>query len=170
MFRARKPVVVSLALALLLLVALAVVPSLAANHIVLQPLTGRATFTDDVRLQLRAKLDGRATQVVNMRDASLVQTAQITVQPGAMFPWHTHEGAVVVTVVSGELVYVSSDDCVERLYVAGEAFVDPGHGHVHTAFNPGSGETVLIATFFGLSTEGPLTIPAPAPGDCVVTP
>ena len=170
MVRKRKSLALSLALALSLLGVLAVMPSLGSNHIVLEPLSGRATFTDDVTLKFQIKLDGRATEVVNMRDPSLVQTAKITVQPGAMFPWHTHDGAVVVTVASGELVYVSSEDCVERSYVAGEAFVDPGHGHVHTAFNPGPDETVLIATFFGLTASGPLTIPGPEPADCEVTP
>jgi hypothetical protein len=60
-----------------------------------------------------------------------------TVQPGAMFPWHWHPGMVVVNVTSGELGYVSAMDCVERPYAADEAFVDPGHGHIHTAFNRG---------------------------------
>jgi hypothetical protein len=35
-------------------------------------------------------------------------------------------GPVVVNVVSGELTYVAADDCVEREYPAGTAFVDPG--------------------------------------------
>jgi redox-sensitive bicupin YhaK (pirin superfamily) len=93
-----------------------------------------------------------------------------TVQPGAMFPWHSHEGSVVVNVTSGELVYVSSDDCIERSYPAGTAFVDAGHGHVHTAFNPGSVPTVLVATFYGLSATGPLSTAVTPPADCVVTP
>ena len=33
------------------------------------------------------------------------------------------------------------------LYPAGTAFVDPGHGMVHSAFNPTDPETVIIATF-----------------------
>jgi hypothetical protein len=33
-------------------------------------------------------------------------------------------------------VYAGADDCVEREYPAGTAFVDLGHGDVHTAFNP----------------------------------
>jgi quercetin dioxygenase-like cupin family protein len=82
------------------------------------------------------------------------------VQPGAQFPWHSHAGPVVVTVVSGELTYVAADDCRERKYPAGTAFVDPGQGHVHTAFNGTEGVTVFVATFYGAPAEGPLIIPA----------
>jgi hypothetical protein len=41
---------------------------------------------------------------------------------------------------------------------------------VHTAFNPTSGETVLIATFFNVSETGPLTITEgiEAPDDCPI--
>jgi quercetin dioxygenase-like cupin family protein len=83
-----------------------------------------------------------------------------TVQPGAEFPWHTHAGPVVVNIVSGALTYLQSDNCVGRTYTAGQAFVDAGHGHVHTAFNPGSEPMVFVATFFGAPASGPFLIPA----------
>jgi hypothetical protein len=67
-------------------------------------------------------------------------------------------------------VYVAADDCQERTYPTGTAFVDAGHGHVHTAYNPGTEPTVLLATFFGLPASGPITEPVSAPADCVVTP
>ncbi len=159
-----------LLLAMSLLVTVAVMPSLAQDPIVAQPLTGRAVFTDDVAIKFRVKVDGGATEVINLHDASLTQTVMFTVQPGAMFPWHSHPGSVVVNVASGELVYVPAEDCEQRHYAAGEAFFDAGHGHVHTAFNPGSVPTVLVATFFGLPATGPLSNPVPAPADCVVTP
>ena len=91
------------------------------------------------------------------------RAAAFTVQPGAQFPWHSHAGPVVVNVVSGELTYVEADDCVERPYPAGTAFVDPGQGNVHTAFNDTDGVTVFVATFFSAPAEGPLLIPA-SPG------
>lgn len=152
------------------LVAMTVLPLLAQSHIVAQPLTVRAVFTDDVAIKFRVKVDGGRTEIINLKDASLTQTVMFTVQPGAMFPWHTHPGSVVVNVASGELVYVPRDDCQERHYSAGEAFFDPGHGHVHTAFNPGSVPTVLVATFFGLPATGDLTNRVDPPADCVVTP
>jgi quercetin dioxygenase-like cupin family protein len=125
-------------------------------------LTDRAVFTDDVTLQVKIKLDGQQTKVVNVRDPSRTVVARFTVQPGAQFPWHSHAGPVVVNIVSGELTYVAADDCVERAYPAGTAFVDPGV-HVHTAFTGTDGVTVVVGTFFSAPAEGPLLIPA-SPG------
>lgn len=135
-----------------------------------EPLSQRSVFTDDVAAQLRLKLDGQGTNVLNMRDPSRVVTARITVQPGAAFPWHTHPGPVIANVTEGELVYVYAEDCVERPYPAGTLFVDPGRGNVHTAFNPTDQATVVIATFFEAPAEGPLTITegVPQPDDCEI--
>lgn len=129
--------------------------------IAVELLTGRHEFTDDVAAQIRLKPEGRSRKVVNLRDPSNMVVAKITVQPGARFPWHTHPGPVLVAVTQGDLVYVYADDCVERTYPATTAFVDPG-ANVHYAFNPTEGETVLIAIFFGVPAQGPLTIPVDA--------
>jgi quercetin dioxygenase-like cupin family protein len=161
--------VLTAALIAILVVGANILPSAAQEPpppIATEFLTGRAVFTDDVDLQVKVKLDGEATRVVNTKDPSRTVTARFTVQPGAQFPWHSHRGPVVVNVVEGELVYVDADDCVERAYPAGTAFVDLGHGHVHTAFNPTDDVTVFVATFFEAPAEGPLLIPAEAPADC----
>jgi quercetin dioxygenase-like cupin family protein len=130
-------------------------------------LTGRSVFTDDVDLKLKLKTGHGGTTVVNAKDPSRTAVARFTVQPGAQFPWHTHPGFVVVNVVSGALTTVEADDCTQRTYPAGTAFVDAGHGHVHTAYNGTSGVTVVVATFFEAPAEGPLLIPVPAPpGGC----
>jgi quercetin dioxygenase-like cupin family protein len=107
------------------------------------------------------------------KDPSRTVTARITVQPGAAFGWHTHPGPVVVNVVEGELTFVAADDCVERGYPEGTAFIDVGGDHVHNAFNATGGTTVLVATFFRappLDPDDPpgtgLVIPAQAPADC----
>jgi quercetin dioxygenase-like cupin family protein len=105
---------------------------------------------------------------VNAADPSRTVVGRFTVQPGAQFPWHTHRGPVIVNVVEGELVYVAADDCVDRAYPAGTAFVDPGHGHVHTAFNATDDVTVFVATFFEAPEAGPLLIPAETPADCQI--
>lgn len=129
-------------------------------------LTGRAVFTDDVDLKIKVKQHRGPRTVVKAEDPSRTLVARFTVQPGAQFPWHTHPGPVIVNVVKGELVYVPAEDCSERPYPAGTAFVDPGHGHVHSAFNPTDEETVFVATFFEAPAAGPLLIPAEAPEDC----
>jgi len=156
------------ALTAVLLVGANVLPSAAQQppQITTEILTGRAVFTDNVDLKIKTKLDGKATKVVNAKDPSRTVTGRFTLEDGAQFPWHTHRGPVVVNVVQGELTYVGADDCVQREYPAGTAFVDLGHGHVHTAF--ATGETVLVATFFEAPAAGPLLIPAEAPTDCSI--
>jgi quercetin dioxygenase-like cupin family protein len=124
-------------------------------------LTGRSVFPDDVDMKIKIKTDG-GTEVVKVVDPSRTVTARFTVQPGVRFLWHSHAGPVVVNVVEGTLVFVETD-CGEQAYAAGRAFVDPGHGHVHSAYNPTGGETVFVATFFEAPAEGSLLIPADTP-------
>jgi quercetin dioxygenase-like cupin family protein len=155
-----------------LLISVFVLPSAAQQPpppIATEFLSGRAEFTDKVRMKFRIKLDrkrGHLRLHANVRDPSRTVVARITLQPGARFPWHSHTGPVVVNVVEGELVYVAAEDCKERPYPAGTAFVDPGQGHVHTAFNRTGAATVLVATYISAPAEGPLLVPADAPEDC----
>jgi quercetin dioxygenase-like cupin family protein len=130
-----------------------------------EPITGRAVFVDDIGLKITIKPDGSNTTVVNTTDPSHTVVVRYTVQPGAQFPWHSHLGPVVVNVVSGALTYIGADDCAEQTYTAGQAFVDAGHGHVHSALNPTASPTILIATFFEAPASGPLLVPA-EPADC----
>lgn len=149
--------------AALALAAVTLVPGLAtAAHLPIhpEPLTPRAVFTDDVSIKIKNKLDGQATTVLNLPDASRTLVVKFTVQPGASFPWHTHPGPVIVTIQQGTLIYTQASDCIDRSYPAGTAFVDPGLGNVHTARNPSdSVETIMYATFFGFPAEGLLSIP-----------
>lgn len=136
--------------------------------IAVELLTPISEFSDEVAVQIRNRFWGRGTDVMNMQDASNIVVAKVTIQPKAVFPWHTHPGPVLVTVVQGDLTYVLADDCLPRLYPTGTAVVDEGFGNVHTAYNPNdSGETVLIATFLGVPFGGPLTIPAEGPDPAV---
>ena len=115
-----------------------------------EPLTQRHEFTDDVSVQVRLKPSGRSREVVNIDDASRMAVVRFTIQPGVRFPWHSHPGLVMVAVTKGDLVFVYGDDCVQRRYPAGTAFIDPGFGNVHYAFNPTGGELVIVATFLGV--------------------
>jgi quercetin dioxygenase-like cupin family protein len=134
-------------------------------------LTGRAVFPDDIDLQVKRKLAHSNTEVVRTGDPSRTVTARFAVDPGAQFPWHTHSGPVIVNVVSGTLVYVM-DNCSTHAYPAGTAFMDLGHGDVHSAYSPSNGNgTVLVATFLEAPPEpDPLLIPADAPPGCVLNP
>jgi quercetin dioxygenase-like cupin family protein len=160
--------------ATLALTAVSVLPSAAQTEppppIAVELLTPRSTFTDEVDMRIRYRLEGTKKNILDMDNPSRVVNARITVQPGAQFPWHTHPGPVIVNVLQGELVYVQASDCVERSYPLGTAFIDPGRGNVHTAFNPTDEETVLIATFFEVPETGPLTITEGVvpPDDCPI--
>jgi quercetin dioxygenase-like cupin family protein len=159
---------VGLTLSLALLGIVAIAPSLASGHIVPEQLGLRSTITDDVRGQIRIKHEGAGATVINMKDLSRTAIVKFTVQPQAAFPWHTHAGPVLVNIAQGALVYVPAEDCHERTYTAGEAFFDPGHGHVHSAYNPSTTtETIFYATFLQAPASGPLSITEGVkPGDC----
>ncbi|HET9672266.1 MAG TPA: cupin domain-containing protein [Actinomycetota bacterium] len=124
-------------------------------------LSPRSVFPDDITMKIKIDTGGK-TEVVKVVDPSRTVTARFTIQPGARFPWHSHAGPVFVNVTAGTLVFVETD-CAERTYPTGTAFVDAGHGHVHSAYNPTGGETVIVATFFQSPAEGPLVIPANTP-------
>lgn len=165
----RRGIAVATVMIVAVLIGVNVLPSAAQQApqpIATELLTGRAVFPDDVNLKIKVKHHrGRAT-VVRAKDPSRTLVARFTVQPGAKFPWHSHAGPVIVNVTQGELVYVSAEDCSRHAYPAGTAFVDPGHGHAHSAINPTGEETVLVATFFEAPEQGSLLIPAPAPEGC----
>jgi quercetin dioxygenase-like cupin family protein len=166
-----RVVALSAALTTAVVVGVGIIPSFAQEApppIATELLTGRAVFPDDVDMRVKVKSD-EGTHVVRVDDPSRIVTGRFTIQPGAQFPWHTHAGPVAVNVVQGTLVYVAAEGCAHIEYPAGSAFFDLGHGHVHTAFNPGPGETVLVATFFEAPPEpAALIIPADAPPDCEV--
>lgn len=141
------------------------VPSAAVDPppapITAEPLTARSVFTDVIDMKIKLKdRDGGGTAVVHVDDPSRTVDIKYTVQPGARFPWHSHYGPVIVNIISGSLTYIASGTCEETTYAAGQAFVDAGHGHVHSAYNPGTQPTVFIATFFEAPETGALLIPA----------
>jgi quercetin dioxygenase-like cupin family protein len=140
-----------------------VIPSAALDPpppIAAEPLTPRSVFPDEVDMKFKLKMPHMGTMVVNVDDPTRTVSVKYTVQPGAQFPWHSHYGPVIVNIMSGSLTYVPAGTCDERTYTAGQSFVDAGHGHVHSAYNPGSEPTVFIATFFEAPQTGPLLIPA----------
>ena len=129
-----------------------VVPSAAVDPpppIFAEPLSPRSVFPDEVEMKIKLKSEEDDKTKVKVDDASRTVVVRYTVQPGARFPWHTHYGPVFVNVASGSLTYVTCDDhrghhkaqpasCSETTYTMGQAFVDAGHGHIHSAYNPGT--------------------------------
>lgn len=166
----RKKVAVAVAFIGVLVIAVNVLPSAAQQPppppIAVEFLTPRSVFTDDIRLMFKLMQHRGKTHVVNVPDPSRTVVGRWTVQPGAQFPWHTHPGPVVVNIVTGALTYQPAETCEAHTYTAGQAFVDPGQGHVHTAWNPTNAPTVFVATLYDVPpAPEPLLIPAPA-GNC----
>ena len=140
-----------------------VVPAAAVDPpppIAAEPLTPRSVFPDMIDMKIKLKTHHGGTTVVQVDDPSRTVDVRYTVQPGARFPWHSHYGPVIVNIISGSLTYIASGTCDETTYLPGQAFVDAGHGHVHSAYNPGTEPTVFIATFFEAPETGALLIPA----------
>ncbi|WP_052668131.1 cupin domain-containing protein [Nitriliruptor alkaliphilus] len=177
-WRARLGVLVLLALAGTLLVSGGTAGVSASGHEHLDAPDGfhptllapPAGFVDDVALQLRFRYDepgaNQGATVARLSDAGNVVVARVTWDPEGTSGWHTHPGPVVVSIVEGELEVTNASDCVARTYRAGEVWVDPGQGNVHTAVNPSAeNETVVVATFFGVPPGQPATEHV-APADC----
>ncbi len=148
-----------------LLAGLALHPAAEAqNPIEIEVLALHSGFTDDVSIQIRNKFVGRKTDALNLKDGGNMVTARVTIQPGAVFPWHTHPGPVLISVVSGDFVYTLAEDCIDRWYAEGSALIDAGFGNIHSAYNPS--ETVVtevIATFLGVPDGAPVTVLAEGP-------
>lgn len=126
-----------------------------------RPLIERHSFAGDVTISLSQTLEGLARHEVEIADASSLVVIEFTIQPGAVFPWHTHPATVLISLAQGELGFIYAEDCVQRTLVPGTAMVDPGNA-VHTARNPGDVPTIVIATFLGAPAEGGLTLPVAA--------
>jgi quercetin dioxygenase-like cupin family protein len=159
----RATLVVGTVLLLAAAAAVNVAPSAAVDPPPL-PIAGeqlglRSVFPDAIDMKLKLKSHHGGTTVVDVDDPSRTVVVRYTVQPGARFPWHTHYGPVIVNIASGSLTYIEAGTCHETTYSAGQAFVDAGHGHVHSAYNPGTEPTVLMTTFFEAPETGALLIP-----------
>lgn len=81
--------------------------------------------------------------------------------------WHTHPGPVIVTVRSGSLTYQTgaSNTCRNRVYSAGQGFVDPGFGHVHRVIAGPSGVDIYATFLLPPGSENHL-IESSAPTEC----
>lgn len=87
--------------------------------------------------------------------------------PNQASAWHTHPGPVIVTLRSGSLTYQNkvANSCLNRLYTAGEGFVDPGFGHVHRVVAGPSGAELYSTFLLPPGSENHL-ITAAAPEVC----
>jgi quercetin dioxygenase-like cupin family protein len=127
----------------------------------------RAAFADPVDIKFKVGAPGQ--EVINVRDAQETVMQQIVIGPGGSTGWHSHPGPVVVLVKAGELTFYSGEGstCTARTYLAGQAFIDSGQGHVHIARNLSQSlNTELWVTYFDVQVGGPFRIDAADPGTC----
>lgn len=130
----------------------------------------RAGFADPVSIMFRLADDGSdRTKVIQVRNAKDTVIQEITFTAGGHTGWHSHPGPALVLVTQGELTLYSADDptCAGRSYAAGQAFIDPGQGHVHIGRASQSGNTVLWVTYFDVPPGSGFRVDAADPGTCV---
>jgi len=153
---------------LLLLTVVSATMGTPASGVVSAPILARGDFLDQVDVKIKLST-AHGTVVSNAPSAGEVIIQEITIAPNGTTGWHSHPGPVVVVVKAGALTYGREDHgvCLETVYPAGTAFVDPGQGHVHTAFNRGTENLVLYATYFDVpaSTSPRIDVPV-VPSAC----
>jgi quercetin dioxygenase-like cupin family protein len=138
-----------------------------ASGIVSAIIVARAAFVDPVDLKFKTQA-GRQ-EVIKASDLLETVIQQIIIGPGGSTGWHTHPGPAVALITSGELTLYSSEDptCTPRTYLAGQAFIDPGQGHVHLARNLSLSENVEVwVTYFDVPPGGSPRLDAADPGNC----
>ena len=136
------------------------------SAVISAPILARGDFVDRVDVKVKFERDGNVI-VANAPDAGEVVVQEITIGPGGTTGWHSHPGPVIVAVKQGTLTYIRADGgvCSATPYSAGTAFVDPGQGHAHTAFNFGGNNLVLLATYFDVPVGGSPRIDVPVVPD-----
>jgi len=94
-------------------------------------------------------------------------TLKVTVAPGGTSGWHSHGGAVVVTVASGTatLYEAARTTCTREVVPAGQAFWEAANLPSHVLVNEGREPLVVYATFFLEDGAAPV-IDQPRPPVC----
>jgi quercetin dioxygenase-like cupin family protein len=148
----------------------ALVPTAVAtpgSNVVSAVVVARASFVDPV--DVKFKINDGSEEVIRAPEARETVMQQVIIGPGGHTGWHSHPGPAVAMIKSGALALFSSEDptCTPRIYLAGEAFVDSGQGHVHLARNVSATENVEIwVTYFDVPPGGPFRLDAANPGNC----
>jgi quercetin dioxygenase-like cupin family protein len=96
-----------------------------------------------------------------------IVTLKVTVAPGGTSGWHSHGGAVVVTVVGGTatLYEASRTTCTREVVPTGQAFWEAPNLPSHVLVNEGTEPTVVYATFFLEDGAAPV-LDRPRPSRC----
>jgi quercetin dioxygenase-like cupin family protein len=129
----------------------------------------RAHFTNETDLKFLIRHDNGGHDNIQVHGAAETVVQQIVFAPNGYSGWHSHPGPAVAVIKSGELTLYDGDDqtCAGRTYTAGEAFIDPGQGHVHFAQNQSQTQSSEVwVTYFDVPLGASARIDEPAPGNC----
>jgi len=136
------------------------------SGIVSAPVIVRTSFVDPA--DVKFKTAGEHREVIHAPDLRETVIQQIIIAPGGHTGWHSHPGPAVAQIKTGALTIYSSEDstCAPRTYSAGQAFIDPGQGHVHLGRNLGSENVEVWVTYFDVPAGGSPRVDAANPGNC----
>jgi quercetin dioxygenase-like cupin family protein len=162
--RTRRSNTIALSAALLLTIGLAgQTLGTPASGVISGTVLARADFVERVDVKFKIGTS-HGIHVSNARGAGEVVVQEIVLAAGGSTGWHTHPGPAVAVIKSGMLRVTDAEGCHSRTYSAGQAFVDPGQGHVHLGTNPGSENVVVYVTYFDVPAGGTPRIDAADPG------
>ena len=129
------------------------------------PVHARGTMDDSQNIRSKSGVHLKTKGSVD------VATQQIVISGGGSTGWHSHPGPVLVTVKSGalRLIYSNDESCAGTIYGAGDSFIDRGDAITHIARNESQSEPVeLWATYLVPGTPGTgfrIDV-SPAPSNC----
>jgi hypothetical protein len=138
-----------------------------SSNVVSGAIIARASFLDPVDIKFKVKKGNE--EVVHVFQAQDTVIQQVIIGPGGHTGWHSHPGPAVAMIKSGAVALYDSEDptCTPRVYLAGQAFVDHGQGHVHLARNMSATENVEIwVTYFDVPPGTSVRLDAADPGNC----
>ena len=84
---------------------------------------------------------------------------EVTYQPGASSPAHSHPCPVLAYVAEGTIRSQVNDE-PERVYKVGETFYEAPNGVHQVSANASQTEPAKLIAFFVCDHEGPITVPA----------
>lgn len=104
----------------------------------------RETLVPFDDMDVKADKTGDWDLMVKTKDTTDLGVDKLTIQPGGYSGWHTHTGAVFVTITSGEIVEYDGERCSTTTYRAGEGFVEESN-HPHNVVNASGAVATIVA-------------------------
>jgi quercetin dioxygenase-like cupin family protein len=130
----------------------------------------RGGFADPTSVMFQVTDDqSNGKRIIQVRNAQDTVIQEIVFSPDGHTGWHSHPGPALALVKQGELTLYSADDptCTGRTYSAGQAFIDPGQGHVHIGRASPLQDTIVWVTYFDVPPGTGVRLDAADPGTCI---